>query len=281
MSCFVRLKFLLLAAALLAAVESSQQQSLASPAPAAHIDGAAVKRIVKDSDILPPEFKQQVYSTFENGTAAISLFRHPQSTKADCKIDSILLARKIIQLDPRVVNLVRFYFYDYDHQNEFWEVDVRAQLVRAFAEGKIGQSDLINSVLLREDRQANALSEKYAGQSYKSILDENSVVPGAHAEKRLATSLRLKELERQGVDTGSFKDQFLRLEDAARRGHERELHEHIQSLNKQIDSHVQDLVGAGQLKEHETSRRKTTLLEANSHSAKNASGTHSEKAMEH
>lgn len=231
----------------------------AQGAPSHGVSVAAIKKIVQESDILSAEYHQQVYSSFANGVASISLFRHPQSTRDDCKIEGVLLARKIIALDPAAVHLVRCVFYDYDRQNEFWDVEVRAQLVKAYAEGKIGQQELINSVVLTEDRQNNPLSEKFAARSYKSILDEDSVCVGAHAEKRLATALRLKELKQQGVDVTPFREQVLRIEDAARRGHDQNLVEQINAVNQSIDGQVQQLIGSGQLRKPETRRSKNSL----------------------
>lgn len=235
-------------------------ESLAAPSFGKVINAATIKQIVKASDVLPPEYQQQVYSTFSNGEASISLFRHPQSTKADCKIDCVLLARHIVDVDPAKVKVVRCFFYDYDRQNEFWEVEVRANLVKAYADGKIGQNELIDSILLKEDRQANALSEKYAVRSYRSILDEDSVVSGVLSERRLAAYLRLKELQRQGVDVSAFNDDFLRVEDAARRGNEKQVSGLLAGLNKQIDEQVQSLISSGQLSKQEMLRRSKNTL---------------------
>lgn len=231
-------------------------------APAQSLNAAAIKKIVNDSEILSPEYHQQVYSSFGSGVASISLFRHPDSTREDCKIEAVLLARKIIALAPAAVQRVRCVFYDYDRQNEYWDVEVRAQLVSAFAEGKIGQRDLLDSVQLKEDKQANPLSEKYAAASYQAILDEDSVCAGAHSEKRLATSLRLKELQRQNVDLGKFKEQFLRIEDAARRGKDAELPKQIEEINKDLDLHVKNLVSTGQIRKPELRRASKTSLGA-------------------
>ena len=259
-------------------------EAQALPRSAKVVNAASIKQIVKDSDILPSEYQQQVYSSYSNGEASISLFRHPQSTRADCKIDGVLLARNIIALDPAKVKAVRCFFYDYDRQNEFWEVEVRATLVRAYADGKIGQDELIDSVLLKEDKQANALSEKYAVHSYRAILDADGVVPGALNERRLAVSLRLKELQRQGVDVSNFQDEFLRIEDAARRGNEKPVADHLSTLNKQIDEHVQSLIASGQLSKQDLLRRSKNALgsqPASDHKAGSGSAAGSGKdAME-
>lgn len=223
------------------------------------INPASIKEAVTRSDVLDKEYKQHIYTSFENGIASVSLFRHPEATRADCKIDTVLIARQIIALSPHEIKLVRCVFYDCDRQNQYWEVEVRAQLVTAFAQGKIGEQELINSVLLAEDRQKNPLSEKFAALSYSGILNENSVCKGACQDRRLAISLRLKELERQGVAPGHFREDFLRLEDAARRGRASDLFAQINSLTRALDEYEQQMISSGQLPKQELHHSRNAL----------------------
>jgi hypothetical protein len=226
----------------------------------AGVSAESIKNAVVQSDVLDSEYRQRIYASYENGVASVSLFRHPDATREDCKIDTVLLARRIIALAPHDIKLVRCVFYDFDRQNQFWEVDVRAQLVTAFSQGHLGEHELINSVLLSEDSQKNPLSEKYAALSYSGILNENSVCKGACEDRRLAISLRLKEIEQQGVGPGHFRDDFLRLEDAARRGKAAELPGQISALNKALDDYVQEMIKAGQMQKPELRRAKNTLV---------------------
>jgi hypothetical protein len=223
------------------------------------VTAAGIKEAVIKSDVLDREYRQQVYTSYENGVASVSLIRHPEASRADCKIDTVLLARRIIALAPRDIKLVRCVFYDFEQQNQYWEVEVRAQLVQAFAQGKIGEHELIDSVLLSEDRQKNPLGAKFAALSYSGILNESSVCKGACEDRRLAISLRLKEIEKQGVELGHFRDDFLRLEDAARRGKAAELIEQISTLNKSLDDYVQEMINAGRLQKPELHRAKNAL----------------------
>lgn len=188
----------------------------------------------------------------------VSLFRHPEATRDDCKIDSVLISRRILALDPAHVRLVRCVFYDYDRQNEFWRVEVSARLVNAFGAGRIGQQELLNSLVLKADSQENPFSTKFAGLSYKSIIEDSSVVGGPLEDKRLAVDLRLHNLQQQGVDTNSFREDFLRIEDAARRGKGAGLADQLNLINKKIDDRVQLLVGSGLLPKPEL-KRSTSL----------------------
>lgn len=226
-----------------------------------NISASSIKSAVESLDFLAKESKQQIYTSYSNGIASVSLFRHPEATKADCKIDTVLLARRVIALAPKEVKLVRCVFYDMDRQNEFWEVEIRAQLVAAFGNGEIGEHDLINSILLTEDRQKNPLSEKYAALSYSGILGFNGVVPGAYEAKRLAIHLRLEELEKQKVEIGRFREDFLRIEDAARRGHDKDLANQVNSLNKNLDQYVDQMISSGMMQKPELKRAKNSVLE--------------------
>ena len=227
---------------------------------AAALSADSIKKAVLKADTLESDYKQQVYASYERGVASVSLFRHPEATRDDCKINAVLLAHRIIALAPHDVKLVRCVFYDYDRQNEFWVVEVRAQLVTAFGEGTIGTPELINSLLLTEDKQKNPLSAKFASLSYSGILNENSVCRGACEERRLAIDLRLKELERQKIELGHFRDDFLRIEDAARRGKDdAELPVRISALNKSLDEYVQEMIRAGQLQKPELRREKRVV----------------------
>jgi hypothetical protein len=239
----------------------AQQFALAKDS--THLSSDSIKSAVVQTDVVDKEYKQQVYAAFENGITSVSLFRHPDASRQDCKIDTVLLARKIITLAPSEIKLVRCVFYDPEHQNQYWEAEVRAQLIQAFAQGKIGEHELINSVLLSEDSQKNPLSAKYAALSYSGILNEDSVCKGACQDRRLAIHLRLKEIEQQGVELGHFRDDFLRIEDAARRGKDAELQAQITSLDKALDEYVQEMVRAGQMQKPELHRAKKSLSSNN------------------
>lgn len=241
-----------------ALILTASLSALAKSASAATAD--SIKRVVQQSDILEKDYKQQVYASCMDGVASVSLFRHPEATRADCKIDTVLLARKIIDLDPKDIKLVRCIFYDYDRQNQFWEIEVRAQLISAFAQGKIGEHELINSILLSEDKQKNPLSEKFAALSYSGILNQDSVCHGACEDRRLAIHLRVKELERQKIQLGHFREDDLRIEDAARRGKDdSDLSAQISALNKALDAYVQEMIQAGLLQKQELRRAKNAL----------------------
>lgn len=218
-----------------------------------------IREIVQSSDILEEEYKQQVYAAFQNDVASVSLFRHPEASRADCKIDAVLLARKIIALSPTGIKLVRCVFYDYDRQNEFWEVEVRPRLINAFAKGEIGEQELMNSILLTEDKQSNPLSAKLANLSYSGIIDLDAVCRGAYEEKRLAIHLRLEELEKQKVSLLHFREDFLRVEDAARRGKDSTLLAQINTLNSALDAYVDELTKTGQLQKQELRRSKNSI----------------------
>lgn len=219
----------------------------------------SIAKLVKESDLLDGEYKQQVYASVAGGVVSISMFRHPEATKADCKIDSVLLTRKVMEASKESFKLLRAVFYDFDHQNEYWSVEVRPELVRAFARGNIDEKNLIDSLILKEDKQENPLSAKFALLSYKSIVNLDTVCKGAYLEKRLAIHLRLEELSKLALDLSRFQEDFLRIEDAARRGENKELPQQISTLNSSLDKYLSALVASGQIQDPELRHSKSSL----------------------
>ncbi|MBX9687903.1 MAG: hypothetical protein K2X27_14450 [Candidatus Obscuribacterales bacterium] len=248
-TCLSLIAFLSISSPASAAADNKESQTLA----------LSIKKLVQESDILDNDYKQQVFASYSNGVATVSLFRHPDASRADCKIDAVLLSRKIIALAAHDIKVIRCVFYDYDRQNEYWDVEVRAQLVSAFAQGKIGERELIDSILLTEDKQKNPLSAKFSALSYSGIVNADSVCPGAFEDKRLAIHLRLKELSSQKLEIGHFRDDYFRLEDAARRGKDKELLAQINTLNKALDDYLQGLINSGQIQKPELRRAKSAL----------------------
>lgn len=214
----------------------------------------SIESAVKDLSILPEEYRQQVYASCHEGGARIRLFRHPEATRDDCKIDAVLIARKVIQLNPDRVKAVTCVFYDYDRQGEYWSVEVNSTLVKAFGSGRIGERELLDSLVLKEERRAKPLGARYRGRSYRSIVEDVAVVKGPLEDRRLALSLRLRNLSLQGVDTSGYTEEFLRVEDAARRGVVSGLDGLVDSLSKELDDRVQALVTSGVLPRPELKR---------------------------
>lgn len=205
-----------------------------------------VRALVQKLDILRPEVRESVYASCQTALCTISLFRHPEATREDCKIDAVLLTRELKRADSNL-KMVRCLFYDSERQNTFWDINVRASLITAFGEGRINRSTLLSSVTLSEAEQANPLSHKYRQTSYKSLLEQDSVAPGPFEDNRLALALLLKNLTSRKIDTAQFHSDFLRIEDAARRGKTTGLRIQIDSLNNRIDARVQELISSGQL----------------------------------
>lgn len=189
-------------------------------------------KAVQNCPNLPAEYRQQVYADYAGENVAISLFRPEEASPEDCKIDAILLSRRLMTCFPGKLKTIRVAFYDQDRHNEFWDVQVRSSLITAYASGHLSQNELLNSVSFKEDSQKNPLSSKYASMAYKSIIEDTEVTTGIFQERRLALALRLRTLTRQGVNTGTFQEEFLKIEDAARRGKATNLSTQIDKLNE-------------------------------------------------
>src|SRR5262245_711132 len=84
---------------------------------AAHLPVAAnapadkLRRLIETSKILPRDYLEHVNISIGDAVVSLSLYRDPQAERDDCKIDAILLTRKVIDADP-AVRKVSVAFYD-------------------------------------------------------------------------------------------------------------------------------------------------------------------------
>src|SRR5579884_2290256 len=54
---------------------------------------------VRSSNFLLRDYREQANIAVRNGAVTISMYRDPESDQTDCKIDAILLARELADID--------------------------------------------------------------------------------------------------------------------------------------------------------------------------------------
>lgn len=207
--------------------------------------------VIQNCQNLPEAYRQDVYARCAGGNAAVSLFRPQEASPDDCKIDAILLSRRLMTTFPGKFKTIRVAFYDQDRHNEFWDIQVRASLVNAYAAGKLSQNELLNSISFKEDSQKNPLSSKYASMAYQGIIEAPDVTPGILQDRRLALALRLRSLAAQGVDTKTFQEELLKIEDTARRGQTTGLSARIDKLNNTLNQQTKQLTSKDGLSQNQ------------------------------
>lgn len=106
-----------------------------------------LSKAIEDAKILGPDYK--ITATFAGQEAVVSTYlnRASKDQEKDCKIDAVLIAKKVMELDSDKVRVkVRFYTFD---QKSYQELTVTAGDIAAFGSGSISQDKLLASLEAR------------------------------------------------------------------------------------------------------------------------------------
>ncbi len=133
------------------------------------------------------------------GEVTVTTLKNPKATPSDCKIDAVLVAKKLMDLDQKDIKRVRVNFFlsrDY-YDNTRDTVVVREGDVKAYAAKAIAEKDLLESLSIATIGGADkvaALSVKGAQPLQIDELGEMISLAG-----------HLKMLESQAVDVSQFQ----------------------------------------------------------------------------
>lgn len=179
----------------------------------AALSDAQCVSIIEKAKILTPD--SRVQASVGPREVWVSAYRNPKANEKDCKIDAILMAKVLMDADPKNITMIKVRFYDPTNRTSFREVRVGAGVVKAFGEGRVSQDELLASVAL--DRGEEEIS-KYRNQSYREITGSSEVVDGVYRSERLGLYSRIQALKERGVGVQPFMGEFFRIEDQVRRG---------------------------------------------------------------
>lgn len=171
------------------------------PACGAELTSQTVQKIIKDAKLWPGAHTLQV--SCSANTVFIAANRGATETDRDCKIDAVLLTRKI-QAADRSVTRVTIRFYDVQHPHAYKQIEVRQTDIAAFASRLVNDETLLSGISIT------------AGQ------DLPEVVPGPFGEERAAIKLRLGNLQNQGVGISAFLRLFSQVEELATQANKEE-----------------------------------------------------------
>ncbi len=188
---------------------------------------------IRSANILPKDYSEHINLSLADGMASVSVYRDPEAQRNDCKIDAILITRKVLDVDP-TVKKVRVVFYNLTESDSYWVTQVASSAVIAYGRGAISQSEVIKAVTC-EDGQSNDLAKTYSKLSYKQILDELGVVDGPERAQRAVIQVRISKMTGAGQDVSELRNQFLHVEDLARRGATKDVSVALLQLNKSMD----------------------------------------------
>lgn len=187
--------------------------------PAQAVTPEEVGKTIKDAHILTPGY--DIKPVLTSDSALITSFRNPQASDKDCKVDAVLITRKVIALDPQKFKTVEVYFYDTKNPTQYTKVAVSAEDISRFGAGKLSQAQLMDTVGLVHGQikaQANPLGQ-FRQQSYTQILQRSDVVPGPMATERAQLLSQIRQLNGSKIDkrqVQTLSQNFVLIEDLAR-----------------------------------------------------------------
>lgn len=210
----------------------------------AKVSAAEVLKVIGESKILTADSNVQAAVHPDEKEVEISATRDARATDKDCKIDAVLIAKKVMDIDSNGVAKVKVTFFDAADRANFRKVTVRAGDVKAFAARSISQD-----MLLSELELVSGPETKPAGLTDSAALP--AVVDGLLHDERAALLRRIQGLQEQGVGTAPFLSLFAKVESAAGKGDSAGTAQLLLALGKAVDEQFKHL---GNLRHAQQSR---------------------------
>jgi hypothetical protein len=219
-----KLPVLLLAGAL---VLISCPLGLAAP------DADKIRQLIEASEIVPTDYREHINIVTNQESVLISVYKDPEAQPNDCKIDAILMAKKVMEAAP-ATRTVSVFFYDLGSDDKLLQVDVPTSAVASFASGQLTKAGVLRAARLAV-KQSNTLATSYGGKSYKDIIARLGVIEGPAQHQRALSLVRIDDLTARGLDTRDLKKQYLHIEDLARRGDHQVMRSQLKVLTATLD----------------------------------------------
>lgn len=184
-----------------------------SPAAWALLSDAEAVTLIEKARVVTPD--SQIQARVGAGEVAVSLYRNPKANDKDCKIDAILMAKALMDADPKGITTVKVRFYDPANRSSYREVNVGLGVVKAFAQRRVSTDELLSSVVIERGEQDIS---RYRQYTYRDITQSPDVIDGLYRAERLNLLSRIQMLRQRGVGVQPFLGEFLRIEDKVRQG---------------------------------------------------------------
>lgn len=202
----------------------------------AAITADKVQALIEKAKILGQDYK--VSAAVNGEEAIIATYSSARSRKVDddCKINAILMAKKIMEADPQDIKRVRVRFYDPNETKKYREVVIREGDIKAFGSRQMSQKDLLASIEITQGGGAAAPG-----------VSEREIVPGLREEARKAIKRHITYLEGRRVGVGPFWRELARIEDEVKilnNASEAKDADKVKDLTTKIDQDVDRLLSA-------------------------------------
>lgn len=208
--------------------------SIVLVAPAgAKISEAQLSKLIDQSKVLGTDTEVRAELHESEREVVITTNHNPKATDKDCKIDAVLIARKIMDADPGGIAKVRVVFYDRENNRNFRQVTVREGDIKAFASHQITQDTLLAELELVAG-QVNPV-ERFKGRSYKEISQSLEVLPGIRHGERMQLLGQISTLQEKGVSVHPYLVQFFQMEDKVRQGDREGAEKSLESLAEKVN----------------------------------------------
>lgn len=112
------------------------------------LSGADVVAAIDKAKVLDASIRVNAQVTPE--VIYISTYKNPKANDRDCKIEAVLLAKTVMELDNKIPR-VEIRFYSQNALSRFKKISVSAGDVKAFAAGTMQEDQLLNSLVLAEE----------------------------------------------------------------------------------------------------------------------------------
>lgn len=163
-------------------------------------------------------------SSVQGTEVTIQTWTNPKSTdkENDAKIDSVLLAKKLLDLYPAITGF-RYRYFDTTDQNRYLEITVVPGVVQSFAAGTLSDKDLLTTLpSVWKARQAENLPI-----NPDSIT---AVLAGPEQEKRQRALKSILLLEKAGVGAKPFRSLLATVEESVKAGRNQEMQTNLERL---------------------------------------------------
>lgn len=204
--------------------------SVSAAGAAESVTPSQMVEILRNSHVLKPAV--QLRATYDDHTKRVTILtdRYPKESDNDCKIDAVLVAKKLVDSFPDEVSVVRLIFNTTGKTPQ--QIDVTKVHVKAYGSGAVKADELLSSLNLVDSEIAT--TQFGAGNGL-------SVVPGPLADQRLIILGRIDALKKGGTGVGAFMTLFKSIEAEAANGDETKATKDIEFLSEKLTTQ-EDLV---------------------------------------
>jgi hypothetical protein len=189
------------------------------------LTAAKINQVIEAGQSLDTNYRVNSEVSADTVSVRAWLKEASRNREQDCKIDAVLMAKKIIDAFPEITKVTVSYYDRHDSTHQlYYEVIVVAGIVKVFAQGLLPQDQLLATLPLTIHKPQSQPQSSQAQTQPSPVLagtptrEMERPSDGAMLETRQVLFDRIKHLEQEGVGTSPFKAEFAAIEASAGRG---------------------------------------------------------------